>query len=93
MPANMTEERRAAMAAYGATLINVPAGKMELARDMALEMQVRDDYANAWFPRVQMSLTGEHASPKPQDAEAMSNDWSTSDAFAALQPVGTRSGK
>jgi hypothetical protein len=40
MPSNMTEERRAAMAAYGATLINVPAGKMELARDMALDMQV-----------------------------------------------------
>ena len=40
MPANMSEERRAAMAAYGAELISVPAGKMELARDLALEMQV-----------------------------------------------------
>lgn len=40
MPSNMTEERRAAMAAYGAELINVPAGKMEMARDLALEMQV-----------------------------------------------------
>lgn len=40
MPSNMTEERRAAMAAYGAELINVPAGQMEMARDMALEMQV-----------------------------------------------------
>ena len=42
MPSNMTEERRAAMAAYGAELINVPAGKMEMARDLALEMQVRE---------------------------------------------------
>ena len=29
------------MAAYGAELISVPAGKMELARDLAHEMQVR----------------------------------------------------
>lgn len=28
------------MAAYGAELISVPAGKMELARDLAHEMQV-----------------------------------------------------
>ena len=41
MPANMSEERRAAMAAFGAQLISVPAGKMELARDLAHEMQVR----------------------------------------------------
>ena len=40
MPANMSEERRAAMAAYGAELISVPAGKMELARDLAHELQV-----------------------------------------------------
>lgn len=40
MPSNMTEERRAAMAAYGAELIDVPAGKMEMARDLALELQV-----------------------------------------------------
>lgn len=33
------------MAAYGAELINVPAGKMEMARDLALEMQV----SNAQF--------------------------------------------
>lgn len=46
MPSNMTEERRAAMAAYGAELINVPAGKMEMARDLALEMQV---CAVSWF--------------------------------------------
>ena len=41
MPANMSEERRAAMAAYGAELVSVPAGKMELARDLAHEMQVQ----------------------------------------------------
>ncbi len=42
MPANMSEERRAAMAAYGAELISVPAGKMELARDLAHELQVME---------------------------------------------------
>ena len=41
MPANMSEERRAAMAAFGAKLITVSAGKMELARDLAHVMQVR----------------------------------------------------
>jgi cysteine synthase len=40
MPANMSEERRAAMAAYGAQLISVPAGKMELARDLAAALEV-----------------------------------------------------
>ena len=35
------------MAAYGAELISVPAGKMEMARDLALEMQV-------WFLRPVM---------------------------------------
>lgn len=44
MPANMSEERRAAMAAYGAELISVPAGKMELARDLAHELQVMVQY-------------------------------------------------
>ena len=39
MPSNMTEERKASMAAYGAELITVEAGKMEVARDLALEMQ------------------------------------------------------
>ena len=40
MPANMSGERRACMAAYGAELITVPAGNMELARDLASQMQV-----------------------------------------------------
>ena len=40
MPANMSEERRACMAAYGAELITVPAGNMEVARDLAQQMQV-----------------------------------------------------
>lgn len=39
MPSNMTEERKASMAAYGATLIDVPPGDMEAARDLALQMQ------------------------------------------------------
>lgn len=38
MPANSTQERKDAMAAYGATLIEVADG-MEAARDMALKMQ------------------------------------------------------
>lgn len=33
------------MAAYGAELISVPAGKMELARDLAHELQVRDSFS------------------------------------------------
>ena len=35
----MTQERKDAMAAYGAELISVPAGQMELARDLAKEME------------------------------------------------------
>lgn len=54
MPDNMSEERRASMRAFGAELISVSAaeGGMELARDMALEMQaqgkgkVLDQFAN-----------------------------------------------
>ncbi len=38
MPANSTQERKDAMAAYGATLIEVADG-MEAARDLALQMQ------------------------------------------------------
>lgn len=40
MPSTATQERKDAMAAYGATLIEVPEG-MEAARDLALEMQTQ----------------------------------------------------
>ena len=44
MPADQSEERRAAMAAFGAELISVPSssdgGGMEAARDLATRMQV-----------------------------------------------------
>lgn len=44
MPDNMSEERKAAMAAYGAELIEVTQEQgMEGARDLALEMQSRGD--------------------------------------------------
>lgn len=43
MPSNMTEERRASMAAYGAELISVEAGNMEVARDLAKEMEARGE--------------------------------------------------
>ncbi|NND83283.1 MAG: cysteine synthase CysM [Gammaproteobacteria bacterium] len=54
MPDNMSEERRAAMTAFGAEIISVSAeeGGMELARDLATEMQqqgkgkVLDQFAN-----------------------------------------------
>ena len=54
MPDNMSEERRASMRAFGAQIISVSqaAGGMELARDMALEMQaegkgvVLDQFSN-----------------------------------------------
>lgn len=41
MPANMSEERRLAMSAYGAELISVPSGQMEVARDLAKQMEAR----------------------------------------------------
>ena len=44
MPADQSEERKAAMAAFGAELISVPSssdgGGMEAARDLASRMQV-----------------------------------------------------
>ena len=44
MPADQTEERKSAMAAFGAELISVPSssdgGGMEAARDLAARMQV-----------------------------------------------------
>lgn len=54
MPDNMSEERRASMRAFGANIISVSQadGGMELARDMALEMQedgkgtVLDQFSN-----------------------------------------------
>lgn len=52
MPDTATQERKDAMAAYGATLIEVPDG-MEAARDLALKMQsegkgvVLDQFSNA----------------------------------------------
>ena len=64
MPANMSEERRAAMAAYGAELISVPAGQMERARDLAQEMQARgeglvlDQFGNADNPLGHFNSTG-----------------------------------
>ncbi|KAK9812855.1 hypothetical protein WJX72_004741 [[Myrmecia] bisecta] len=64
MPANMSEERRAAMAAFGAELVSVPAGKMELARDMAKEMEARgegvvlDQFGNLDNPLAHYSGTG-----------------------------------
>ena len=35
MPENMSEERKASMAAFGAELVLVPCGSMETARDLA----------------------------------------------------------
>mmetsp|Transcript_18635 Transcript_18635/g.56285 ORF Transcript_18635/g.56285 Transcript_18635/m.56285 type:complete len:514 (+) Transcript_18635:178-1719(+) len=64
MPSNMSEERRAAMAAYGAELISVPAGKMEMARDLAREMESRgegvvlDQFGNSSNPLAHYRGTG-----------------------------------
>lgn len=65
MPSHMSQERKLAMAAYGATLIEVSqkAG-MEGARDLALEMQaagkgvVLDQFANADNPIAHYETTG-----------------------------------
>jgi len=65
MPDNMTQERRAAMAAYGAELILVSKEEgMERARDLALEMQannegkVLDQFNNTDNPNAHYHSTG-----------------------------------
>jgi len=66
MPDNLSVERRAAMAAYGAQLILTPASKggMEYARDLATAMQaegkgkVLDQFANPDNPRAHIEGTG-----------------------------------
>jgi len=66
MPDNLSLERRASMAAYGAQLILTPADKggMEYARDLAMEMQsegkgrVLDQFANPDNPRAHIETTG-----------------------------------
>ena len=62
MPGNSTEERKAAMTAYGAELILVD--NMEVARDLALAMQaegkgkVLDQFANGDNPEAHYQSTG-----------------------------------
>ncbi|HTN50737.1 MAG TPA: cysteine synthase CysM [Burkholderiaceae bacterium] len=66
MPDNLSAERRASMAAYGAELILTPASKggMEYARDLAMQMQaegqgrVLDQFANPDNPRAHYEATG-----------------------------------
>jgi len=66
MPDNLSVERRAAMAAYGAELILTPAdqGGMEYARDLATRMQaegkgrVLDQFGNPDNPRAHALTTG-----------------------------------
>jgi cysteine synthase B len=66
MPDNLSLERRASVAAYGAQLILTPADKggMEYARDLAMEMQsegkgkVLDQFANPDNPRAHIETTG-----------------------------------
>lgn len=65
MPSHMSEERKAAMAAYGAELIEVTSEQgMEGARDLALEMQARgegvvlDQFANGDNPKAHLYGTG-----------------------------------
>jgi cysteine synthase B len=65
MPDNMSVERRAAMAAYGAELILVPReASMEGARDLALQMQaegkgkVLDQFSNPDNPLAHYETTG-----------------------------------
>ncbi|GAA0791019.1 cysteine synthase CysM [Marinobacterium sediminicola] len=65
MPANMSSERKAAMTAYGAELIEVTQQEgMERARDLALEMQaagegkVLDQFSNLDNPEAHYTGTG-----------------------------------
>ena len=63
MPTNSTQERKDAMIAYGATLIEVDEG-MEAARDLALQMQadgkgkVLDQFSNTDNPLAHIRTTG-----------------------------------
>ena len=65
MPSHMSAERKLAMSAYGAQLIEVSReGGMEQARDLALAMQaegkgrVLDQFANPDNPRAHYETTG-----------------------------------
>ncbi len=65
MPANMSEERRASMRAYGAEIITVSSEEgMEVARDMALQMdaegkgKVLDQFSNEDNPLSHYRTTG-----------------------------------
>lgn len=65
MPANLSEERRASMRAYGAQIISVTQEQgMEYARDLALQMQqqgkgrVLDQFANPDNPQAHYESTG-----------------------------------
>jgi cysteine synthase B len=65
MPAHMSDERKQAMSAYGAQLLEVSQEEgMEAARDLALQMQaqgegrVLDQFANPDNPRAHLEGTG-----------------------------------
>lgn len=65
MPENLSEERRQAMAAYGAKIVLTPkAGGMEYARDLAEQMQkngeglILDQFSNPDNPRAHYESTG-----------------------------------
>jgi S-sulfo-L-cysteine synthase (O-acetyl-L-serine-dependent) len=64
MPSNMSEERKASMRAYGAELTLVAPGAMEIARDLAQEMQARgeglvlDQFGNQDNPLAHFEGTG-----------------------------------
>jgi len=65
MPSHMSDERKQAMSAYGAELLEVTQEQgMEGARDLAMEMQARgegrvlDQFSNADNPRAHLTGTG-----------------------------------